>query len=151
MSLSLENIIVNLKIISKLKIEDKLTINKSTNEINICEYNQFQGIIRWFDKSSNRDVTINHVKYIIDNAVIITDQYIDLYKKIDNDDYSKNRNLYDTIHSIFNAMIIAQVGLCNLRETYKSDANICSKIEFMKDKINLKCEQLLGETELKLN
>jgi hypothetical protein len=110
---NIDNIITNLKILSLLQVNEKLSIHKGHLQIDKVG---FQCIKRWLNKSS-RDIILIYLKELIKNI-------------------NKNKNI-----KIFTELEKAKYGLLNLQTTYANDPITVVKISniiFKFDEINLK-------------
>ena len=156
----MQNILINLNIISKIKPGNKIFINND-NLINIEYDNVLQGLIRFFYNNS-RNKTINNLDnfYLlafnqIDN--LINSKYLNIKNdksnflveckyNLQNDDFLK---IYTNLMEMNHYICLSIGGLNNLKKTYISDILTSSKIDiiinsienFIK-KINKKLEHI---------
>ena len=116
----LEDVILNLKMISKIKQNNKLVIINKTLHV---DQRLLQPVFRWYT-ADNRYDTVNFITSVInhalDNALHIKHPVFDVEKM--------KEELLSTIQ-----------GLENLSATYKLDNLIVSKIDILIDKINKIC------------
>ena len=113
-----DNIITNLKILSLLQVNEKLSIHKGHLQIDKIK---FQSIKRWLNKSS-RDIILIYLKELVKN--------IKLLKKL------KLNKIY---------IEKAKSGLLNLQTTYTNDPITVVKIDnliFKFDEINLNSNEI---------
>lgn len=138
----LEDILVELKVISKINENQKIsTVNNTT--ISIEKDDLFQGSRRYL-WSDSREKTVQTVENIIDGAIdysttCINSSYLNIYNisgsPSDHDkeahfrEYSKLRNLTTEISSTIK-------GILNLQKTYIDDAIISSQLDVIIHKIN---------------
>ena len=121
-NINVEDILVNLKIISKIKQDEKMTIQ---NNILVADTRLAQPIMRWYH-ANNRTDTLRFISIIINNAI----------------EFIKNSTVN---HSIFNQELFKQeltntlIGLDNLSATYKLDNLIKARIELLQTKIKQSC------------
>ena len=118
----LEDVILNLKLISKIKQNDKMIV---VNKIIQVDNRFLQPILRWYT-SDNRAETFNFITLIINKGTenLLSDKKEDsIYTK----DFIK-KELLNSLQ-----------GLENLGATYKNDILISSKIDLLKDKIKKIC------------
>jgi hypothetical protein len=152
----INNILLNLKIISQIKENEKIiTLN---NNIEI-DNRYFQSIYRWFS-GDNRTISLTKIETVIDNAYNIIDcilinedslisHKINENNKFINTNNKNNKNTSDDLLSKSNSQLLTDFsfnlsntikGLDNLKITYKYDISINSKLEIiidnMKDRIN---------------
>lgn len=152
-TISLETILTNLKILSNIKPNDKLTNNGDILIIDQAEYTQF--IKRWWN-SDSRKSTLESIENLIDSTFITIDK---IYNSeinsstnisIDNNYYYKRtvpENYFQTDNSqqlqIMSSELTNSIkGLQNLKLTYNGDISICSKIDIIIDKINLRTSKI---------
>ena len=117
---NLDNIITNLKIISMVQVNEKLSIHKGHLQIDKI---LFQSIIRWINKSS-RDIIIIYLKDLIKNINVLI---IKLKK------YPNFKWLFT---KIFTEMDKSKLGLLNLQTTYATDPVTVVKFENIITKFN---------------
>lgn len=154
-----EIIITNLKIISNLKPNDKLTVRDEILDIDKPRY--YQGVNRWWNDDS-RTTTLAELEKIINKAFGIIDE---IYKNevhstsqtygssTDEENYYerpavpsssvyfKNENSHQL--QTFSLELKNSIkGLQNLQMTYKSDITVCSKIDVIIEKINIRIKKI---------
>ena len=103
-----DEIIVNLKIISKIEKGDRLTT--TTSFLNIEQTSLIPQCVRRWKQGEGRNETIRKINIVINNALL---------SKTDINDY-----LYDCI-----------TGITNLQDTYSTDLQTCSRLDTIIDKI----------------
>jgi glycerol-3-phosphate responsive antiterminator len=127
---SIDNIITNLKIISLVKVDEKLSIRKGHLQIDTSSNIQF--IRRWFFRDS-RDIILLFIKDLIRNISSLFD---------------KINNYKDTVwilSRIITEMENAKCGLLNLKTTYSTDPIMVVKFENVNTKF---CELIeYGKTK----
>ena len=116
----LEDVILNLKMISKIKQNNKLVIINKTLHV---DQRLLQPVFRWYT-ADNRYDTVNFITSVINNAL---DNTLHVKHPVFDVDKMKEE-LLSTIQ-----------GLENLSATYKLDNLIVSKIDILIDKINKIC------------
>jgi hypothetical protein len=121
---NLEDIFINLTLISRIEVGNKLI--KNGKYVNI-DTSYFQFITRWFN-SQNRSDSINFTTNILSNAFKYSD-YLSKHK----DDESR-QNLFRLNAALSNAI----GGLSNLSQTYHYDKLTQSEIEVMINNIRTK-------------
>lgn len=135
----LQNILINLNILSKIKPYDKIYINKD-NLITI-EYNSiFQGFFRFiYNNGREKNITnlntfYNSVFNIIDE--MLNSQYLLLNNNLDieNDDFIKTFTNLKKINFYLKSSL---EGLNNLRKTYNYDIVTDSKLEIIINNIEV--------------
>jgi len=152
-TLSIETILTNLKILSNIKPNDKLSNNGDLLIIDQAEYTQF--IKRWWH-SDSRKSTLESIENLIDSTFVTIDK---IYNSeinsstnisIDNNYYYKRtipENYFQTDNSQQLQIMSSELsnairGLQNLKLTYNGDISICSKIDIIIDKINLRTSKI---------
>lgn len=162
-NLSVDQVIINLKIISLLRKNDKLCINNESLEIDQSYF--FQALRRWYN-DNNRSKTVFYIEEIINRTFDIIDNIYD------NESY-KNKELKHTIdinieeltnkmetlsledkinpfqeensrllQRLSTELINASVGLDNLKITYGDDSFIKTKLDIITHKINIRNEKI---------
>lgn len=131
--------ILNLKIISKIKENDKLLTNN--NLLSIDSPHLFQSVNRWYNNES-RNITIDKLNDILDGTFAITKILLDQEKK---SNISKD-SLEEDNSQIFQTFILEMknslVGLENLKKTYSEDILISSQLDLLINKLNTKIEKM---------
>lgn len=118
----LEDVILNLKLISKIKQNDKMII---VNKVIQVDHRLLQPLFRWYT-SDNRSETFNFITLIIN-------------KGIENLSSEKKEDMIYSKDFIKKELLNCLEGLENLGATYKNDILISSKIDLLKDKIKKIC------------
>ena len=151
--ITVESILTNLKIISNLKPNDKLTIKDNILVIDQPYY--YQGVTRWWNQDSRTGTMVELEKIVNDTFTIIDNIYtselqsktgssIDnnfYYKRSIPESYFKNENSQQ-LQSFSSELSNAIKGLQNLKLTYKNDISICSKIDVMIEKITIRIKKI---------
>ena len=149
-SMSVDDILLNLKIISCIRTSDRLSKNKE-NILEIETDDLLQGIRRWwFGRSRNE--TISSIKKIIQSAFEITDKTLDnensslKQQSTFYDNKSKNNYFNEENSSLLQRFVIelnsACRGLDNLKLTYKDDTRIVSEISILKEQMELRIKKI---------
>ena len=153
----IDNTILNLKIISKIKENDKLNSNKDIIEIN--QPHILQGIERWYFNES-RGVTIEKLNQICEDAFQITDELLENEKtnncnSVINMTNSKKINLNENNNQIFQSFIYEMtnslLGLENLKKTYSNDILISSQLDLILKKMNTRIEKMSKLISIKID
>lgn len=153
----IDNTILNLKIISKIKENDKLNSNKDIIEIN--QPHILQGIERWYFNES-RGVTIEKLNLICEDAFQITDELLENEKtnncnSVINMTNSKKINLNENNNQIFQSFIYEMtnslLGLENLKKTYSNDILISSQLDLILKKMNTRIEKMSKLISIKID
>ena len=119
---NIEDVILNLKLISKIKQNDKMIV---VNKIIRVDNRLLQPVLRWYT-SDNRMETLQFIELLINKA-------------LDNLSNNVKEDLVYTPEIIKKELINSLIGLENLNATYKNDIYISSKIDLLKDKIKKLC------------
>lgn len=115
-----EDVFVNLTLIAKIEVGDKLVRNKSDKHLNIdTSYIQF--ITRWF-RGNNRNTSLKFINLVLSKAFEIND--IMLKEKNAQQLFRLTTDLKNSLN-----------GLNNLKQTYSYDKLIQSEIDVMIDNI----------------
>ena len=137
---SLESLILNLKIISKLKSGYKLSLK--CNEVYI-DHSYLQSIYRLFSDNS-RESTISFLENLD----------LNISKKIENLINDKHYNMFldskeNILLNLSNYLNLSLIGLTNLKNTYTDDEYTISKIEMIVHNFELKIKKI--KIVLKIN
>jgi len=150
---TLESVLTNLKIISNVNPNDKLTFIDDMLIIDPPIYTQ--GLIRWW-RADSRIHSINEIEKLIQNTFCIIDNIYSseinnttnsnvennyYYKRSIPNNYFKTENSQQ-LQTFSNELTNAVKGLQHLKMTYQSDISICSKIDVMIDKINIRVNKI---------
>jgi hypothetical protein len=111
-----DNIITNLKIISKVKVDEKLCIRKG--HLQIDNSSNFQFLKRWYYRDS-RDFILLFIKDLIRSIINIFDK--------------SNGSNWITLN-LLREMENAKTGLSNLKTTYSTDSIMIVKFEHVANK-----------------
>ncbi len=145
------NALTNLKILSKIKTENKLSY--SNDKFTIDEWDLTQPLRRWWS-SESRKMTINKLEDFVELLFSIIDNIynneIDGSKEEDitNSYYtpqaktafrSENSTVLLTFVTEINNAI---VGLNNLKHTYKHDISTVSSLEMIIEKLNVRAKKI---------
>lgn len=148
---SVEEILLNLKIIGAIKRQDRL----SKNEDNILEIENndiLQAIRRWWCGRS-RNETITSIKKIIQSAFQVTDSTLNRERgfESENQDTSAffNEENSNQLQRFVIEMTSCLKGLDNLKNTYQEDVRITSEIDILKEQLQLRIRKI--NSILKIN
>ena len=119
-TLSIDDIVLNLKMISKIKQNDKLVV---INKILNVDCRLALPLRRWYT-ADNREDTVTFISVVIHRA-------LEMMEDTDDVVYTK-----DTIKD---ELLNTLPGLDNLSATYKLDNLVVVRIDLIKDKINRMC------------
>lgn len=132
----LQNILINLNILSKIKPYDKIYIN--TDNLITIEYNSiFQGIYRFF-YNNNREKNLTNLVIFYQTVYstiddLLNSQYLNIdnvpqYIKNDIDEYNKTLN---NLTKIKYYLELSVSGIHNLKKTYHGDIVTDSRLDII--------------------
>ena len=142
---TVDQILLNLKIIANIKEYDKVATTDENVEIDKPAL--LQGLRRAL-RGDSRQVTVSKINEIVEQAFAITDEI--LTEECSEDNNTRNRERQrafkeDNSH-LFHRFTIelsnACRGLENLKITYKDDISISSKIDLLIDKIQMRVDKI---------
>ena len=150
-----ETVLTNLKIISSLKPNEKLT--KKDNIFIIDPPTYIQGAYRWWNNDSRID-SMTHIESMIELSFSLIDDIFTSEVEIttgssndNNNNYYHKRIMPQTFFQNENSARLQNFsieltnsikGLQNLKLTYHSDISVCSKIDVLIDKINIRLSKI---------
>lgn len=126
--LSLEDIFINLSLLSKIDVGDKLIQNGAMKHLNI-DTSYFQFITRWF-KGSNRNNSLKFINHVLNKAFEYNDNLLE----------DKTEKSALTLFRLTADLKNSLNGLNNLKQTYNMDKLIQSEIDVMIDNIRNKLD-----------
>ena len=126
--LSNEDVFVNLTLISKIEVGDKLVRNKADKLLNI-DTTYFQFLTRWF-RGNNRNNSLKFINLVLVKAFEINDKLLS----------DKTANTAQQLFRLTSDLKNCLNGLNNLKQTYSYDKLIQSEIDVMIDNIRLKLD-----------
>jgi hypothetical protein len=133
-----DNILVNLKIISKIAPNNKLKLLNNTTTI------EKEGIatwlLRWYNGDS-REKTVNFIKTVVSDSINMTNDimnstYINNKGRRTTYEETEFTKLLSTLSLIKVEMSNSKVGIINLQKTYELDIQIISQLEVVMNKID---------------
>jgi hypothetical protein len=113
--MDIEEIIINLKILSQLDKNQKLITRGSY--INIEGPSLIPEFIRRWNRQENRSETLKKINSIINSAIELIDK--------------------ETKYDVKEYIINSKIGIQNLKETYSTCSQTCARLDIILDKINL--------------
>tara|TARA_X000000950_G_C13759532_1_gene596200 strand:- start:55 stop:609 length:555 start_codon:yes stop_codon:yes gene_type:complete len=152
----------NLKILSQIKVGDKLCFDSESNKFCIDEWSYAQPITRWWT-SEGRKPTIKAIEDFISQVFRTIDS---VYSSEVTDGYSDVKNTYYT--SIANAAVFHEAnstilldfineirnaigGLNNLKQTYTKDVATISSLDISIEKLNVRVKKIQGILQITKN
>lgn len=133
-----DNILVNLKIISKIAPNNKLKLLNNTTTI------EKEGIatwlLRWYNGDS-REKTVNFIKTVVGDSINMTNDimnstYINNKGRKTAYEETEFTKLLSTLSLIKVEMSNSKTGIINLQKTYELDIQIISQLEVVMNKID---------------
>lgn len=132
--LNIEDIFINLRLISKIEVGNKLV--QTDKYVNI-DTSYLPSLTRWYN-GSNRNETIKFMSLIFDKAFEINDKLLSL----------KTDESVQTLLRLGTELKNTIIGLSNLKQTYSNDKLIQSEIDVMMDNIQTKLDNNLKSLNL---
>lgn len=145
--ISIDQIIINLKIIALIKKHEKLSINEASTSLIVDDQTNFfyaQAIKRWLN-DDNRQKTMEYIDNVVSKTFEWMDKVYDEYKNGVDDNVSDDifeEDKESLLLRLSKEIINASEGLKNLRVTYRHDSLVNSQIQLMLDKIRIKINKI---------
>lgn len=149
-----DHCMTNLKILSSIKVGNKICYDKLTNKFTIDEWTYAQPFTRWWN-DEGRKVTVKSLEDFINKVFSAINN---IYSSEINEPYADVKNTYYTdltksfsvfkehnstlLLSFVNEMQNSIVGLNNLKQTYKDDIAIVSSLEIVIEKVNVRIKKI---------
>ncbi len=144
--------LVNLKIIAKIKKDDKLVFTGEFLEIDDSQW-LWQGLYRWYGKASRKQ-TIDKINYVINDVFSFIDSTLANEFSHTTIDKKHSNILKEDNSEILQKFLIhlnnCVEGLENLKFTYIDDESIISKLDVIIDKIQVKTDKMNKILRIKL-
>ena len=144
----IEDNLLNLKIISKIKENDKLSSQEKI--IKIDPPSLLQGVYRWMN-AEGRSITMEKLTDIINESMLITEGLLKREKELKENEYL---DLQENNSQIFQNFIIeltnSLLGLENLKKTYYEDINIMSQLDILLRKITTRIDKMTKLCSIKI-
>lgn len=131
--------ILNLKIISKIKENDKLLAQKNLLEIDSPHL--FQSVNRWYN-NENRNITIDKLNNILEGTFNITKSILEKEKNNKEEKKSLEENNSQLFQTLILEMRNCLTGLDNLKKTYSEDILISSQLDLLINKLNNRVDKM---------
>ncbi len=141
--MDIETIILNMRIISEIKENEKLVSNSECLEI---DTRYIQSIQRWWYSDGRQNALIK-ISNIVNKLFEFIDKTYGKNNEINNDNkfQEDKTHLFQRIHII---LLNSIKGLENLKITYKNDIKTITKIDLIIEKINIKVEIMGSKIKL---
>lgn len=144
----IEDNLLNLKIISKIKENDKLSSQEKI--IKIDPPSILQGVYRWMN-AEGRCITLEKLTDIVNDSMEITEGLLKREKDLKENEYL---DLQENNSQIFQTFIIeltnTLLGLENLKKTYCNDINIMSQLDILLKKITTRIDKMTKLCSIKI-
>jgi len=141
--MDIETIILNMRIISEIKENDKLVANSNCLEI---DTRYIQSIQRWWYEDGRQTALIKITNIVQDLFNFIDKTYGKNEKMKNCEKFEEDKtHLFQRIHRILSNSI---KGLENLKITYRNDIKTITKIDLIMEKINIKLEIMGSKIQL---
>ena len=144
----IEDNLLNLKIISKIKENDKLSSQEKI--IKIDPPSLLQGVYRWMN-AEGRNITLEKLTEIVNDSMVITEGLLQREKELKENEYL---DLQENNSQIFQNFIIeltnSLLGLENLKKTYHEDINIMSQLDILLKKITTRIDKMTKLCSIKI-
>ena len=123
--MNVEDILINLKVIEQIDVNQKL--NSNGQYLNI-EYESIvpEGVRRWI-RRDNRQAMLRKIRNVIQCAIDKIDQ-----QQLDSNDEYENSNLDEIQKYLTNS----KQGLNKLKQTYSNCSQTCAQLDVMMDTID---------------
>ena len=143
------NSFTNLKILGKLRSNNKLSY--TNNKFSIDEWNYSQPLRRWWSHES-RSNTLEHLENFVENLFETIDLIYskEVNEDIDDDYYQETSNMVfkdensKILLRFVNEISGAIKGLNNLKRTYKNDTSTVSSLEIIIEKLDVRSRKIAG-------
>jgi hypothetical protein len=137
--LSLDQLLLDLKIIASVKEYDKLAINDANKQLTIDKPYMLQGVLRYL-YGQGREQALDYIEHIINGIFIITDELLETSPsntaiKFADDTKSIYQNI---VHHLTSSIS----GLQNLKITYMKDIPCISRIQLIIEKIQNRIQKI---------
>ena len=146
----IDNIILNLKIISEIRKKDKLSVIEDL--VAIDKPGPLQGIKRWYS-NNNRLITIEKIESIVVKSIKITKDKINIIKNNDNlvDKQYFEEDISQFFHRLSFNLTNSIKGLNNLKLTYINDISIKTRLDLIISKIQKHTKEIESILKIKLD
>jgi len=143
--LSKDDVFINLKILSKLRNDEKLVVAEKLLNID-TSYLQF--ITRWY-KSESRERTIDYISHVIEESFRICDSTINAEMNRVSDDPVFDEDNTELLQRLTNELSNCIDGLITIKITYRNDSLVQSRVDLLIENIRNKVQR--NNRLLKLN
>lgn len=143
-----EKVLLNLKILSDVKENDKLYLDDETNVLAIDKNYYLQSVVRAYYGQS-RDKTINFINELVNQAthILETTMKADSPAKNADDVCLKEDNIH-LVQRFVKELNNSTKGIDNLRITYRADTTTTSSLNLIVEKINIILDKVNRQLKL---
>jgi hypothetical protein len=140
-NLSIDEVLINLKIIGHIKKNQKLSIAEKL--LDVDKYPFFQPLFRWIN-NDNRYDTINFLSYLLIEAERHTNELIDDIKKYKKEQHEEITKMHSEklLTSVRDELNNAKQGLLNIKNTYNDNPKVKYTLERLSEKFSLAIEKI---------
>lgn len=150
----MQNILINLNIISKIKPNDKIFINDE-NYISIESNSIFQGLMRFIYKNSRSrninnlnnfyECVFTHINSLVNSKYLnIIPNRLDIVNKDNNEHFI---SVFSELNEISIYITASIIGLNNLRQTYAADTLTVSKLDIIINAVHTHNKKIKSKLE----
>jgi hypothetical protein len=140
-TLSIDEVLINLKIIGHIKKNQKLSIAEKL--LDVDKYPFFQPLFRWIN-NDNRHDTVNFITHLLNESGRHTDELIDDIKKFKKDNVDEITKMHSEklLISVRDELENAKQGLLNIKNTYNDNPKVKYTLERLSEKFDLVIEKI---------
>lgn len=141
-NMTIEEILLQLNIISKIDKLSKITVSNKSLEID----NRYFQFIRRYYNGDSRNSTIENIDQIISKSFILIDDILN--KEVANDiEKGQQKNYFTEDNSHLLQRFLLELtnsikGINNLKQTYSGDTTTTARVDFIIQKINMRIEKI---------
>jgi hypothetical protein len=137
-SMSLDQLLLDLKIIANIKEYDKLAINDITKQLTIDKPYMLQGVLRYL-YGQGREQALEYIETIINAVFTITDELLETSTSASIKFADDTKSIYQNIVHHLTSSI---TGLQNMKITYMKDIPCTSRIQLIIEKIQNRIQKI---------
>ena len=158
-----DHCMTNLKILSSIKVGNKLSYEKTTKVFVIDEWTYKQPFVRYYYNES-RKATVKHLEEFVSEVfsaidAVYSSEVSEPYNNVQNTyytDVTKSKSVFKEENSTLLLSYVSEIQNCisgsnNLKQTYKEDITTCSSIEIIVEKLNVRVKKIQNILSVKLD
>lgn len=145
-TLKVDDIILSLRIISKIKPGEKFNTNTQNSGIRVQQVSSLQGLWRFF-RGENREQNMKGLNHIIEEAFFLIEELLthkEEEKKSSRALTRKQKMLLKETDQLINELTLlvkqSVEGIMNWKETYQTDTTTCARVDTLLKRIADKLE-----------